>query len=63
MSELHHDDLITVCAACLRACCWQGEFYCDGYRDADITKKTVAELRLLNLENPDYWKTDEELAK
>lgn len=49
-------EIVTVCDKCLCASCWQGIFYCDDYRDAGIVQKTVAELRSLNLENPDYWK-------
>lgn len=48
--------LVTVCASCLRAACWQGEFYCDDYRTAGTVDKTVAELRALALEHPDFWR-------
>lgn len=47
--------VVTVCAACLQASCWQGEFYCDDYKTAGTAEKTVAELRALNLEHPSYW--------
>jgi len=46
---------VTVCDRCLQASCWQGEFMCDEARYAGTTTKTVAELRKLNLEHPDYW--------
>jgi len=36
---------------------------CDEYFDAGTVYKTVAELRELNLEHSDYWKTDEQLAE
>jgi hypothetical protein len=48
--------VVIVCDSCLRACCWQGIFYCDDYRIAGTTQKTVAELRALGLEHPDYWR-------
>ena len=48
-------DIITVCAECFMASCWQGIFMCDKARDADITTKTVAELKKLKLEHPSYW--------
>ena len=32
---------ITVCASCLRASCWQGEFYCDDYKSAGTVEKTI----------------------
>lgn len=48
--------LVTVCDECLRACCWQGVFYCERYKTAGTTQKTVAELRALALEHPDYWR-------
>jgi hypothetical protein len=57
------DDLITVCAACLQASCWQGIFMCDQSRNANIGEKTRRELKALNLEHPSYWKTDKELAQ
>lgn len=46
---------VTVCDRCLRASCWQGEFYCDDYRIAGLIEKTRAELMALNLENSHYW--------
>ena len=56
------DGLVTVCSKCLRASCWQGEFYCDDYRTAGIVQKTRKELRALKREHPDYWKTNYELS-
>lgn len=56
--HLRDSDKITVCASCLRACCWQGSFFCDNYREADIIDKTVKELKKLKLEHSDYWKED-----
>lgn len=47
---------ITVCSACYRAACWQGEFYCDEYKTASTTEATRIELAILNLEHSDYWK-------
>ena len=46
---------ITVCAECLRACCWQGLFMCDKARNADTTQKTRTELEELALEDPGFW--------
>jgi hypothetical protein len=54
--------MVTVCASCLMASCWQGDFCCQDYMTADITHKSVKELAKLNRENSCYWKTDEELA-
>jgi hypothetical protein len=56
------DDLITVCAACLQASCWQGIFMCQQSQSADVVQKTRAALKALGRENPCYWMTDEELA-
>ena len=47
---------ITVCEACYRAACWQGEFYCDEYKSAGTTEATRIELAILGLEHSDYWK-------
>ena len=52
---LSDDQKITVCSACLRACCWQGYYMCDTARSAGTVEKTVAELRELNLEDGDWW--------
>lgn len=50
---------ITVCDACMRATCWQGEFYCDRYKSAGTVDITVKRARELNIENPTYWLKDE----
>lgn len=47
--------VVTVCDRCLRAACWQGHFYCDDYKRAGTTQKTVAELSALKREHPGYW--------
>ena len=52
------DRMVTVCDKCLRACCWNGIFYCDDYQHAGTVDKTVAELRKLDLEHSDYWNED-----
>lgn len=48
-------DTITVCAACLRASCWQGAFYCADYKTADTVEMTRAELERRALEHSSYW--------
>jgi hypothetical protein len=50
--------LITVCAECLQASCWQGEFYCQKFKTANIIDLTVKRLRALALESPHYWAQD-----
>jgi hypothetical protein len=53
--------LVTVCSACLRACCWQGTFMCDYAEGAGTVEKTVAELRAgQHGEHEDYWNTTSE---
>jgi len=47
--------IIIVCEACERACCWQGNFMCDDARHAGTAKKTIRELKNLNIENSFYW--------
>jgi hypothetical protein len=49
------DRMIVVCAACLRASCWQGVFYCDDYQHVGIVRYSMRELVALNLEDPSYW--------
>ena len=48
-------ETITVCDACLRACCWQGVFMCEDSLHAGTTEKTRGELEDLDLEHSDYW--------
>ena len=56
MSEIMDDDRkVWVCAACLCASCWHGEFYCQQYRNANIVEKTVKELNELNYEHPSHY--------
>lgn len=55
------DDLITVCDNCLQASCWQGIFYCQRAKESGIVQLTRKKLRELDLEHPDYWKTDDQL--
>lgn len=52
------DRIVTVCADCLCASCWHGEFLCQTSRGADITKKTVRELRALDREHSDYYSVE-----
>lgn len=54
------DKLITVCAACLTAACWQGVLMCDAATTADVVEKTVAELRQLGRESGHWWDIDPE---
>lgn len=51
------DRRVTVCDQCCSACCWQGEFMCDGAKTAGTVEKTVRELLGLALEHPDFWVT------
>ena len=54
-ADKNENRLVTVCSACLCACCWQGEFYCDDYQQAGTKEMPVSELRKLKLEHPGYW--------
>lgn len=47
--------LVTVCSRCLRASCWQGQFYCDDAKSAGTVEKTVAELEKVGREHASYW--------
>jgi len=53
------DVLVTVCAACKRASCWQGEHFCD--QESDTVQMWRSELLLLSLEHERYLKSDDEL--
>jgi hypothetical protein len=49
------EETVTVCASCLKASCWQGEFYCDDYKSAGTVEKTMTELLELDREHWSYW--------
>lgn len=51
-----NDRLVTVCASCKQASCWQGIFYCENYKTAGIVDMPISELKKLKLEHPSYWK-------
>lgn len=57
------EEKITVCDACLMACCWQGRFMCDDARDAGTVQKTRRELLALARENKSFMKTDKQLCR
>lgn len=56
------EDLISVCADCGRACCWQGYFMCSKAKSSDYIKKSKETLRAEGLEDEGWWITDEEIA-
>ena len=58
-APLSDDVVVTVCDACLRACCWQGEFMCADARTAGTVERTVGELRQgKHGEHESYWNID-----
>lgn len=50
-----HEQLVTVCDQCLKASCWQGEFFCDDYQTAGTFEVQVKVLRELAREHCSYW--------
>lgn len=52
------DISVTVCAECLTACCWHGDFYCEKYKVANVKQMSVRELGKLGLESSFYWMQD-----
>ena len=46
---------VRICAACLKASCWQGVFHCEGYKMATAILLCVPCLQRINRENPSYW--------
>lgn len=55
--RLKPTDVVTVCSACLRACCWQGEFMCDAADMAGTVERTVRQLRAgKHGEHEHYWR-------
>lgn len=53
---------VTVCAACLCASCWHGEFMCERYLSAGLVEMPASALRALNREHPDRY-SREKLAR
>jgi len=63
-NETLKDDVeITVCAKCLQASCWHGEFMCEEALESGITTKTVGELRKLKFKDPDNWEHEDNWRK
>ncbi len=58
-----NNNKVTVCDVCLTAGCWQGIFMCEKARSAGTIEKTIAELKKLALEHPDYWKSNSNEAQ
>lgn len=56
LTEEQVSQTVTVCAACLRASCWHGDFMCEQSKRAGTVDKTVGDLTHLNREHPDYWR-------
>lgn len=52
------DYLVTVCAACLTASCWHGDFYCQKHKTASTRLMRASELQALDRENPDHYSWD-----
>lgn len=52
------DRVVTVCAACLRASCWHGEFYCERAVGAGIRRMRVSELDALGKEHPSNYSVE-----
>lgn len=50
--------VVVVCAECLTASCWHGEFMCNGSASAGITTRTAAQLDALNREHPDHYSAE-----
>lgn len=49
------DRLVTVCAGCLCASCWQGKQMCHGSDNAATIRVPVSDLRALGREHECYW--------
>jgi hypothetical protein len=54
------EKLITVCAACLRASCWQGVYYCDEASNSATVQLPRSKLIALRREHPSFWRTCDE---
>lgn len=53
------DKMVTVCAECLCASCWQGVFLCQKSRDANIVSLPIKALRAMGREHEEYWNKPE----
>jgi hypothetical protein len=52
------DRKVTVCAACLCACCWQGKLMCEEAKTASTVELPISELREAAREDPGYWSVE-----
>lgn len=52
---MKRDYWVTVCAECLQASCWQGEFYCQRAKSADTMRVRASYLRKARREHPSYY--------
>lgn len=55
MTQRRDDWEVTVCAECLTASCWHGEFMCDRSRHANVKSMRASELNVLQLEHPSNY--------
>ena len=49
------DRLVEVCAVCLTASCWHGEFLCEEWRTAGTLELSARELDKRGAEHPDNY--------
>ena len=52
---MEDERMITVCAACLCASCWQGAFMCDEAYNVGTVDLPISNLREMGREHPQYW--------
>lgn len=59
----HRDPWVAVCAECLRASCWLGEFYCENAKGGSLVKIRRSAAKKLKLESPHYLHSAEILVE
>ena len=62
-TQLNDDWEVTVCSACGTTACWQGVFYCQEYRTANVRQVPIRQLRRTMLESENYWRRDESVKR
>lgn len=50
--------MVEVCDRCLCASCWQGDAMCEEARDAGTIRMSVAALKALKFEHPDWYSVE-----
>jgi len=55
MKKTDDEGMVFVCAACLCASCWHGEYICQRSKTAGVVGRGISFLRELGMEHEEHW--------